>query len=96
MPTSETYTYDPTNDSVLVDQAEQRDAENLEIGEKMVAEQEQLLAGKYKTTEDLESAYLELQKKQGQPRACLLSLNAPRVLQSTHEGLLCKEYDQPL
>ena len=67
MPTSETYTYDPTNDSVLVDQAEQRDAENLEIGEKMVAEQEQLLAGKYKTTEDLENAYLELQKKQGQP-----------------------------
>ena len=67
MPTSETYTYDPTDDAVLVDQAEQRDAETLEIGEKMVAEQEQLLAGKYKTTEDLENAYLELQKKQGQP-----------------------------
>ena len=67
MPTSETYTNDPTNDSVLVDQAEQRDAENLEIGEKMVAEQEQLLAGKYKTTEELENAFLELQKTQGQP-----------------------------
>ncbi len=32
----------------------------------MVAEQEGLLAGKYKNAEDLESAYLELQKKLGQ------------------------------
>ena len=34
----------------------------------MVEEQEGLLAGKYKTTDDLEKAYLELQKKQGQPQ----------------------------
>ena len=39
--------------------------ESLEIGEKMVAEQEQLLAGKYKNAEDLEKAYVELQKKLG-------------------------------
>ena len=66
MPTTETYTYDPTDDAVLVEQAEQRDAETLAIGEKMIADQEQLLAGKYKTTQDLENAYLELQKKQGE------------------------------
>lgn len=31
--------------------------------------EENLLAGKYKTTEDLEKAYVELQKKLGQPRS---------------------------
>ena len=39
--------------------------DSLEIGEQMVAEQEQLLAGKYKNAEELEKAYVELQKKIG-------------------------------
>jgi len=39
--------------------------ESLELGEKMVAEQEQLLAGKYKNAEELEKAYVELQQKFG-------------------------------
>ena len=39
--------------------------DSLEIGEKMIAEQEQLLAGKYRNAEDLEKAYIELQKKLG-------------------------------
>ena len=39
--------------------------ESLEIGEKMVAEQEKLLAGKYKNAEELERAYAELEKKLG-------------------------------
>ena len=42
--------------------------ESLEIGEKMVAEQEGLLAGKYKKAEDLEKAYIELQGKLGEPK----------------------------
>ena len=42
-----------------------RDQETLEVGEKMMAEQENLLAGKYRKPEDLEAAYLELQKKLG-------------------------------
>ena len=43
--------------------AEEQDS--LAVGEQMQQDQEQLLAGKYKNTEDLESAYLELQKKLG-------------------------------
>jgi len=39
--------------------------DSLAIGEKMVAEQEQLLAGKYKNAEELEKAYVELQQKFG-------------------------------
>ena len=38
----------------------------MQVGEKLVAEQEQLLAGKYSSAEELESAYLSLQKKLGQ------------------------------
>ena len=64
MPT-QTVTYDPANDTIIEEQDAARDAENLEVGEKLVTEQENLLAGKYKTTEDLESAYKELEKKLG-------------------------------
>ena len=41
------------------------EAESLRIGEEMIEAQEQRLAGKYKNTEELEAAYLELQKKLG-------------------------------
>ena len=64
MPT-ETITYDATDDSVVIESQAARDQENLEIGEQMLAEQENLLAGKYRKPEDLEAAYLELQKKLG-------------------------------
>ena len=37
--------------------------ESLQIGEQMEQEQESLLAGKYNSPEQLEEAYLELQKK---------------------------------
>ena len=40
-------------------------AESLEIGEQLEAAHEQRLAGKYRNTEELEAAYLELQKKLG-------------------------------
>ena len=63
---AETITYDPANDPEAIAEADARDAENLEQGEKMVAEQEALLAGKYKNAEDLEKAYLELQQKLGE------------------------------
>jgi len=60
---SETLSYDNTPDTEVLTPEEQ---DSLQVGEKMVAEQEGLLAGKYKNAEDLESAYLELQKKLGQ------------------------------
>ena len=39
--------------------------DSLQVGEKMTQEQGELLAGKYKNAEDLEKAYIELQKKLG-------------------------------
>jgi hypothetical protein len=40
-------------------------ADSLRVGEELVEAHEQRLAGKYKNTEELEAAYLELQKKLG-------------------------------
>ena len=60
---AETLSYDNTPDTEVLTQEEQN---SLEVGEKLVAEQEGLLAGKYKNAEDLEAAYLSLQKKLGQ------------------------------
>ena len=60
---AETLSYDNTPETEVLSSEEQ---DSLEVGEKLVAEQEGLLAGKYKNAEDLEAAYLSLQKKLGQ------------------------------
>ncbi len=60
---AETLTIDNTPESEVVLSEEEQDS--LEVGEKLVAEQEGKLAGKYDTAKDLEQAYLELQKKLG-------------------------------
>ena len=60
---AETLSYDNTPDADVLTEEEQN---SLEVGEQLVEAQEQLLAGKYKSAEDLEQAYLSLQKKLGQ------------------------------
>ena len=60
---AETLSYDNTPETETLTEEEQN---SLEVGEQLVAEQEGLLAGKYKSAEDLEQAYLSLQKKLGQ------------------------------
>ena len=60
---AETFSYDNTPETEVLTEEEQN---SLEVGEQLVAEQEGLLAGKYKNAEDLEAAYLSLQRKLGQ------------------------------
>lgn len=55
--------YDPSDDPEAIAAAEARDAENLELGEQMIQDQQDLLAGKYKNAEELEKAYMELQQR---------------------------------
>ena len=62
---AEVFTSDNSVPSEVMESQATDEAESLAIGEQIVAEQEARLAGKYKTTEELESAYLELQKKLG-------------------------------
>ena len=61
-----TLTYDPseTQEGELTEEEQN----SLEVGEKMAEQQEQMLAGKFKTAEDLEKGYIELQKKLGEPK----------------------------
>ncbi len=59
---AETLTYDNTPEAEVLTPDEQ---ESLQIGEQLEEEQEQLLAGKYTNAEELEKAYIELQKKLG-------------------------------
>ena len=63
---AETLTYDPGTDTVTTEEnLSSEEQDSLEVGEKLVAEQESLLAGKYKNAEELEKAYIELQQKLG-------------------------------
>ena len=59
---SETLTVNTEPESEVLTPEEQ---DSLKVGEELVAEQEGLLAGKYKNEKELENAYLELQKKLG-------------------------------
>ena len=64
---AETLTYDPGTDTVSTENnLTPEEQDSLQVGEQLQAEQEQLLAGKYKNAEDLEKAYVELQKKLGE------------------------------
>jgi len=64
---SETLTYDPGTDTVTVgDNLTPDEQESLQVGEALENQQEQLLAGKYKTAEELEKAYGELERKLGE------------------------------
>ena len=60
-----------TYDSTPADEPEFNEAEQeaLAIGEQAVADQQQMLAGKFKDAEALEQAYIELQKKLGADEA---------------------------
>ena len=60
---AETLTYDSTPANASELNADEQDS--LAVGEEMQTAQDDLLAGKYKNAQDLESAYLELQKKLG-------------------------------
>ena len=63
---AETLTYDPATDTTTVgDSLTPDEQESLQVGEELETQQEGLLAGKYKTAEELEKAYGELQKKLG-------------------------------
>ena len=77
---AETYSYDNTPETEVLTAEEQ---DSLQVGEQMVAEQEGLLAGKYKNTEDLEAAYLSLQKKLGQTQLPM------SILSPTFQPTLC-------
>ena len=64
---AETLTVDTTPQTeTLTDNLTADEQDSLAVGEEIVSQQEQLLAGKYKNAEELEKAYVELQSKLGE------------------------------
>jgi len=64
---AETMTYDAGTDTVSTSENLTPDEQDsLQVGEAMEEQQEQMLAGKYKNAQELENAYIELEKKLGQ------------------------------
>ena len=62
-----TLNYDPTDVNAPEFTAEEQDS--IQVGEQAFQEEQQTFAGKFKSAEDLEQAYIELQKKLGDPEA---------------------------
>ena len=62
---AEILSYDPAGDPEVVSAMETDQAESLAIGEEMINQANARLAGKYKDAQELEKAYIELEKKLG-------------------------------
>ena len=58
-----TLTMESNVETTTLDNLSEEEQDSLAVGEKMEEAQEQLLAGKYKSAEELEKGYLELQQK---------------------------------
>ena len=64
---AETMTYDAGTDTVSTSENLTPDEQDsLQVGEAMEEQQEQMLAGKYKNAQELENAYIELERKLGE------------------------------
>ena len=59
---AEVFTSDNSVPTEVMESQASDEADSLRVGEEIVEAHEQRLAGKYRNTEELEAAYLELQK----------------------------------
>ena len=79
---AETLTYDSGTDTVTTEEnLNESEKESLQVGEEMEQQQESLLAGKYKDAQELEKAYVELEKKLGSPEK-----EEPKAEESSEES----------
>ena len=79
---AETIRYDTSDDPVVANEIAEKEAESLKIGEELMAKQNNMLAGKYKSAEELEAAYIELQKSWVKPPQVHL-----KILQSQQKSM---------
>ncbi len=62
---AETLTFDNTTEQTSADSLTAEEQDSLQVGEQIQEQESQLLAGKYENAQELEKAYIELQKKMG-------------------------------
>ena len=63
---AETLTFENNTEVTTIDNLNADEQESLEVGEQMQAAEDNRLAGKYENAEQLEKAYIELEKKLGE------------------------------
>ena len=62
---AETLTFDNTTEQTSADSLTTEEQDSLQVGEQIQQQESELLAGKYENAQQLEKAYIELQKKNG-------------------------------
>ena len=65
---AETLTFENNVETTTIENLNADEQDSLQVGEELQAQQEQLLAGKYKDAQELEKAYVELSKKLGEDK----------------------------
>ena len=95
----QTFTVDTTVPTeTLSDNLTPDEQDSLAVGEKIVEDQEQLLAGKYKSAEELEKAYKELEAKLGdkpeQAEAEPEAKDEPEAALSDHASVITAASDE--
>ena len=63
---AETLTFENTTETTTIDNLSAEEQDSLEVGEAMQEAQDSRLAGKYENAQELEKAYIELEKKLGE------------------------------
>ena len=63
---AETLTFENTVEATTIDNLSTEEQDSLEVGEAMQEAQDSRLAGKYENAQELEKAYIELEKKLGE------------------------------
>ena len=66
---AETLTFEQKNEVTSVDNLNEDEQDSLQVGEQMQEAEDKRLAGKYDNAEELEKAYIELEKKLGEGTA---------------------------
>ena len=65
---SETLSYQEPQNVTTVDNLTPEEQDSLAVGESISQQEEQVYAGKYKSAQELEKAYIELQAKLGEKK----------------------------
>ncbi len=85
---ADTLTFDNTTEQTSADNLTAEEQDSLQVGEQIQEQENQLLAGKYENAQELEKAYIELQKKMG-------SNDEPEAEEGEAEETSNEQQDEP-
>ena len=83
---AETLSYQEPQNVTTVDNLTPEEQDSLQVGEQLSQQEEKLYAGKYKDAQELEKAYVELQKKLGEGEETEVAEEQPEEKPKLSEG----------